>query len=80
MIDYKEKNMWRTLVRVVAVEEDAIWFTASAHMPNVAVLISEEILPTNIVELAVVGKRFHAMCNLGCDNIRDLRFEKWEDK
>jgi hypothetical protein len=80
MIDYTEKDRWRALVRVVAVEDHAIWFTVPAHMSGVAILVSKEILPTNIVELSVVGKRFHAMCNLGCDNIRDLRFEKWEDK
>jgi predicted RNA-binding protein YlxR (DUF448 family) len=81
MIEHNtEKDMWRTLVRVVAVEDHAIWFTISAHMPGVAVLVSKEILPTSIVEQSAEGKKFHAMCNIGCNNIRDLRFEKWEDK
>jgi hypothetical protein len=80
MIDYTEKDMWRSLVRVVAVEDTGVWFVVSSHMAGIAILVSNEELPTNIVELAVVGKRFHAMCNLGCDNIRDLRFENWEDK
>jgi hypothetical protein len=79
MIDYTEKDMWRTLVRVIAVEDHAIWFTVPSYMPRVAILISKEILPLNIVELAVVGRRFHAMANIGCEDIRQLRFEKWEE-
>lgn len=72
------KRMWRTLIRVILIEDDGVWITLPSWNPRAALMIKNEEIPKEIVEIMLPGKRLHARCNTGNEYIYNLVFSDWE--
>ncbi len=73
-------KLWRTLVRVVGFNNTHVDVVVPGFDATMVLGLPFEELPTDVVERIKRGGNihFHAMVNIGTDNIFRLRFENWE--
>ena len=83
-MDNQYSRKWRSLVRVISLDlpnkkveitMPSLW--DSFGFPK-EFSISTEGIPQDVLQILEVGKRVHAMVNIGADKVEDLMFSNWE--
>jgi hypothetical protein len=74
------RRPWRTLVRVVEMENDDGYFyvVVPGWSPSTKIKLYLTDLPVKIRDIIQLGKRLHAQVNIGADCYEDLFFDEWE--
>ena len=74
------RRPWRTLVRVVEMDEDGRYFyvVVPAWSPWKKIRLYNDGVPGKIRRLLKPGRRFHAQVNTGASSDEDLFFVSWE--
>ena len=72
--------MWRTLVRIDAIEANFIYIIVPGWDTTEAISIGMDELPSHIRPIVAVDKRMHVQINVGCESVNDLYFGEWEVK
>jgi len=74
------RKPWRTLVRIVDLDQDhkCIYAVVPAWNVSRKVKIDMDSLPSDIQALAMPDRRFHAQVNTGATDHRELFFDEWE--
>lgn len=77
MKQYKDA-MWRTLLRVEKIEENAVHFIIPAWNYEQPVVVEKNKIPNEILLLLKPDFRLHAKVNIGNDDVSELIFEEWQ--
>jgi hypothetical protein len=75
-----DRKLWRTLVRIDAIEGNFIYIIIPGWDTTEAISIGMDELPGHIRPIVAVDKRMHVQINLGCESVKDLYFGEWEVK
>lgn len=71
-------NLWRTLIRVAAVDEHKCCVLIPAWNTSEIICIDISNIPEDIRPVLWPGKRLHAEVNIGAEKAEDLMFANWE--
>jgi hypothetical protein len=75
-----DRKLWRTLVRIDAIEENHIYIIIPGWDTSEAIAIGKDELPAHIKPIIDLDKRMHIEVNVGCESVNDLYFGNWEIK
>lgn len=78
MVEAKD-SYWRVLIRVKFVGTDFVWLIIPAWDSKTHVSVAKSAVPEQILQRINQGEiRFHAMVNLGVDDLDELDIKDWE--
>lgn len=74
------KRMMRSLIRVseVDIANGFVYVIIPGWDTEIKIKLEMNKLPTEVNELLLPGKRFHAKVNIGAESQEDLIFDDWE--
>ena len=75
-----DRKLWRTLVRIDAIEKNHIYIIIPGWDTSEAIAIGKDELPEHIKPIIELDKRMHIQINIGCESVNDLYFGEWEIK
>lgn len=79
--DTQSTRLWRTLICVNGWTRDYMYIRIPGYAAERIIKVKKAIFPSSILSTVKQGGRyFHAHVNIGAENDRDLRFERWESE
>ncbi len=75
-----DRKLWRTIVRIDAIEENHIYIIIPGWDTTEVIAVGMDELPMNIRPIIEVDKRMHIEVNIGCESVHDIYFGEWETK